>query len=135
MGSIANRIGKGSSTTWVYGGSGNGYFDVTADAAWTLKATAELPPVGDPPITYKGTTDQVTSAFNSAGNLTVSWVYTGPGNFIVNLDDTLDGSQADTIANVIGRSSDSTQLFNDIGVFALDVTADGPWAISVTVSQ
>jgi hypothetical protein len=62
----------------------------------------------------------------------VAWTYTGSGNFIVDLIDPTDGSPADSVANLIGTSTDSTQLYNHAGLFALDVTADGPWKLTVT---
>jgi hypothetical protein len=36
---------------------------------------------------------------------------------------------------LIGHSTDSTQLYNHLGPFALDVTADGPWTITVKPSS
>jgi hypothetical protein len=134
LASLANRIGPGSATTWVYGGSGTGYFDVTANGAWTIKATAVLPKVAALPVTLKGDTDQVTAPFNSPGTLTVKWTFTGTGNFIVQLIDPTDGSPADSVANLIGKSTDSTQLYGHTGPFAFDVTADGPWRLAVTSS-
>jgi hypothetical protein len=70
--SVANRIGKGTATTWIYAANGQGYFDVTADGKWTLKATAALPKVSALPVTLKGTTDQVTAPFTATGDLTVA---------------------------------------------------------------
>jgi hypothetical protein len=41
----------------------------------------------------------------------------------------------DPIANLIGKSTDSIQLYNHDGPFAFDVTADGGWKLTVTASQ
>lgn len=125
IGSIANRIGKGSATTWVYAGGDKGYFDVTADGPWTLTATAVVPNVSALPITLKGNTDEVTAPFMVSGTVTVRWLYGGSGNFIVDLVDPTDGGSIDSVANLIGKSTDSTQLYGHAGPVALDVVADG----------
>jgi len=130
--SIANRIASGSATTWVYGANSKAYFDVTANGPWSIKATAMLPPIAKLPLTIRGNTDQVTAPFLASGTLTVKWTTTGTGNFIVELIDPTDGSPADSVANLIGKSTDSTQLYNHDGPFAFDVTADGPWTLTVT---
>jgi hypothetical protein len=132
IGSIANRIGSGSLATWVYGGSGNGYFDVIADGSWTITATAVIPTTAKIPATFKGNTDAVTVPFEIGDQATVKWTYKGSGNFIVDVIDPADGSPVDNAANLIGNSTDSTQLYNDGGLVAFDVTADGTWTLTVT---
>jgi len=132
IGSIANRIGRGSATTWVYSGGGvKAYFDVLANGPWTLKATAVVPPISSLPLVSKGTTDLVTAPFPATGTLTVNWSFQGDGNFIVSLVDPTSGQPIDSIANVIGKSTESTELYNHEGPVALDVLANGPWTITV----
>jgi hypothetical protein len=132
--SIANRIGPGKATTWVYGASGQAYFDVLANGPWTVKATAVVPAIAKLPLNLSGDSNVVTAPFRSTGTLTVKWVFNGSGNFIVGLIDATDGSQADSVANLIGPSSDSTQLYNHSGTFAFDVIADGPWTLTVSLT-
>jgi hypothetical protein len=132
IGSVADRVGKGSATTWLYGGTGKGYFDVTADGPWTLKATTMLPPISAVPVTFTGSSDLVTMPFAAKGALTVSWTNSGAGNFIVELAYATDGNFADSVANLIGKSTGSAQLINHQGPFALEVNANGPWTLTVT---
>jgi hypothetical protein len=107
---------------------------VTANGLWSIKATAIVPPIAKLPLTITGNADQVSTPFLANGTLTVKWTTTGTGNFIVELTDPTDGSQADSVANLIGKSTDSTQLYNHDGPSAFDVTADGPWSLTVTAS-
>jgi hypothetical protein len=132
LASITNLIGKATGTTWVYGASGNAYFDVLADGPWTLTGTAELPPIAPLPVTLQGTTNAVTAPFLVAGDVTVRWTHAGTGNFIVGLIDATDASLADSVSNVIGEASDETVLYGHSGIFAFDVTADGAWSLEVT---
>ncbi|MGZ3640806.1 MAG: hypothetical protein ACXWQ6_02060 [Candidatus Limnocylindrales bacterium] len=132
--SIANRIGAGSATTWVYGASGKGYFDVTADGAWTIMATAVLPALGKLPATFRGSTDLVTAPVEGSDPMTVAWTVSGSGNFTVDVVDPADGSMIDSVANLIGQSKDSTQLYGDSGPIAFDITADGAWTLLVTAA-
>jgi hypothetical protein len=64
--------------------------------------------------------------------MTATWSHSGSGNFIVDVIDPADGSSVDNVANVIGKSKDSTELYGHAGPIALDVTADGAWTISVS---
>ena len=65
------------------------------------------------------------------GGEALTWSFKGDGNFIVDLIDPSDGTLVDNIVNTIGRGSDSTQV-TDAGEYALDVTANGAWSISIT---
>jgi hypothetical protein len=129
---VANRIGSGSLTTWAFGGSGTGYFDVTADGAWTLTASTVAPTIAKLPATFKGNTGVITAPFAASDSMTVNWTVSGSGNFIVDLIDPTDGSTADSVANLIGNSTDTTQLYGHAGPAALDVTADGSWTMKIT---
>lgn len=95
---------------------------------------AELPPVASLPVTLQGTTNEVTTPFSVAGNMTVNWTHMGSGNFIVELIDASDGSPAESVANSIGKGSDTTALYGHTGIFSFDVTADGVWSLEVSPS-
>ncbi|MFI5261108.1 MAG: hypothetical protein ACHQZR_00975, partial [Candidatus Limnocylindrales bacterium] len=131
MTSVANLIGSGKVTTWVYGATGPVYLDVIAGGPWKITVTEAEPESSLPPQRFSGATDVTTAPVTFVGGETVTWSFKGDGTFIVDLIDPSDGSLVDNVVNTIGRGSDSTQV-TDAGEYALDVTANGAWTISAT---
>jgi hypothetical protein len=131
--SITNLIGMAANSTWVYTDfRGDAYFDVLSGGNWSLDAATELPAIASLPTILEGGISQVTTPFLVTGEVTVKWTHAGTGNFIVDLIDTTDGSFVDSVANVIGTSSEGTVLYGHSGIFAFDVIADGDWTLEVT---
>jgi hypothetical protein len=128
--SVANLIGSAKVTTWVYGASGHVYLEVIAGGPWKITVTQIEPTTIAIPASVHGSTDVHTVPITFAGGETVTLSHKGSGNFIVDLIDPSDGSMVDNIANTIGSGNETTQVYHS-GDYALDVTADGPWTISI----
>jgi hypothetical protein len=85
-------------------------------------------------IALSGTGQQATKKFNLKSGLAVfTMKHTGSSNFAINLLDS-SGESVDLLVNEIGSFSGKKALgIPADGQYLLDVTADGPW--SVTISQ
>jgi len=131
---IANDIGSNKVTTWLYGTGTTTkvYLDVMANGPWTIVVTPSTPVIASLPVTLKGNTNEWTTAFHASGDVTVKWSHQGDGNFIVSTIQLPDGTQGDTVVNEIGKGADITQMYGLDGDYAFDVTANGPWTLTVT---
>lgn len=133
VGFLVNDIGKGKGTTWVYG-EGDGqkvHFNVIGSGKWTLKASYVPPAVKPLPVSYKGTTGMTTTPFHVEGDATLSLSHKGTGNFVVTLVDVATGLPNDLVANEIGKVNSETEVYGLSGDYALSVTADGAWTVSI----
>jgi hypothetical protein len=128
--SIANLIGSGKVTTWVYGMSGPVFLDVIAGGPWKITVTEVEPASGVPPQKFSGATDVTTVPVTFVGGEALTWTFKGDGHFIVDIIDPSDGSPVDNVVDTIGGGSDSTQV-SDAGEYALDVTANGAWSVAI----
>lgn len=128
---IANVIGSFRTTTWVYGVSGDVYLDVLANGPWSITVSQVEPTTVAVPAKFSGTWGVTTVPVKFSGGETATWSAKGDGNFIVDLIDPTDGSPVDNVVNTIGAGADSTQIYSS-GPYALEVTANGPWTISIT---
>lgn len=85
------------------------------------------------PISLSGSGQQATDQFELESGLAIfSMTHQGQGNFAVELLDE-GGETVDLPANVIGSFDGSSAFGAVAGTYLLDVTADGPW--SVTINQ
>jgi hypothetical protein len=83
------------------------------------------------PLAFSGATDKKTTAFTVSGTLRVSYTVSSDTNFIVDLNQT-DGTSVASVANLIGSAKVTTWIYGATGPVYLDVTAGGPWTITVT---
>jgi hypothetical protein len=129
--SIVNEIGSIQGTTWVYGQAGALHFEViTEGGPWAITATQVNPTPHALPVAFKGVTGYTTSTFVSDAGFTLTWTNKGTGNFIVDVIDPTTGESVDGLVNTIGPGSGTTEAY-DTGTLALDIVADGPWAVSL----
>jgi hypothetical protein len=88
-------------------------------------------PAGSPTtLTYSGSTDKKTKAFTAAVTLRIAFEVKSQSNFIVDLDQP-DGTTEASVANLIGSAKVTTWVYGASGPVYLNVTAGGPWTISV----
>jgi hypothetical protein len=136
LATIANLIGSYKATTWIYGDGTpvRAYLDVIANGSYTIKVSSNAqPPVASLPHKFTGRWNLATSAFSASGDVTIAFSHKGSGNFIVELIDASDGSYIDTLVNEIGITSGQTYEYGVDGTYALDVTADGAWSVSISL--
>ena len=106
------------------------YLDVTSRTPWTITVTMTEPPVAVVPVRLAGTTNVTTAPIAFLGAEAVGWTHVGTGAFRIVAIDPADGSTVEQIVDTVGAGS-KTIAFGPRGTYALDVSADGPWTISV----
>jgi hypothetical protein len=116
-------------------GSGNGRQQVTiasSDTNFTTKGCGYWEAAGAPQ-TFTGSGSKVTEPFQlGAGMVIANGTHSGEHNFIVHLVDA-SGETVNYLANEIGNAQSET-LSGDLvaGAYRLEVTADGPWSVTLT---
>jgi hypothetical protein len=128
--SIAERTGPGHQSTWVYGATGDVYVDVTSNAPWTMTLTMTEPPVEKVPVRLAGTTNDTTAPIAFLGAEAIAWTHEGPGAFRIVAIDPAGGSAVEQLVDTVGAGS-KTIAFGSRGTYALEVSADGRWTVSV----
>ena len=68
------------------------------------------------------------------GHASIAYAVSSQANFIVDLDSP-DGTTATSVANLIGSAKVTTWVYGASGPVYLDVTAGGPWKITVTEAE
>lgn len=109
---------------------------VALDGGGERSATLRVePPPPPPPIArFSGSGSKVTAAFTVDGPLALlDMTHGGRGNFIVWILDARSGEMVELPANVIGKYDGSryASLAFGSGRYVLEVTADGPWSVTV----
>jgi hypothetical protein len=124
---LANTIGNHSGQRPIIG-SGQVYFEVTADGAWTITIEALQP---DPAAAQgiSGNGEYVSGTFTPAkvGPVPYNVSHTGESNFAVWLRCT---GGDDLVVNEIGSYTGSTVIEFEQGPCFWDVTADGTWSVT-----
>lgn len=130
---LVNEIGSFDGATAIgIEDSGDYLLDVSADGNWNV--TIEQPrSVGgvSPPVQMIGNGQQASDFLAlEAGLVRFELTHDGDSNFIVWLL-RADGSIVDLLVNEIGSFDGSTALQVSQGIYILDISADGNWAINV----
>ena len=98
----------------------------------TTTPTAVPTPVQSKTTTFQGTGDDVQSfTANGDGIRIFTMSYSGSGNFAIWLKDS-QGNEIDLLANEIGSYSGKKSNRLGPGTYYLDVTASGPWSVTLT---
>ncbi|WP_226581058.1 hypothetical protein [Halobacillus litoralis] len=125
---LVNTIGTYNGKTFaMIPSTGTYYLNVTADGSWNFDIH-QTPPVERPdaPTTLTGSGDDVVFVNADSGNYKLSFTHAGESNFAV----LLNGQNL--LVNEIGQYKGSTrQPFQDNGMYAFVVTADGDWSIKM----
>jgi hypothetical protein len=130
---LVNEIGSFHGAKAVGVDTGNYLLDITADGPWTV--TIEQPrPVSAPlpPQTFTGRGQDVSPFFSlGVGLVRFTMTHDGTSNFAIWLMNDR-GEPIDLLVNEIGSFNGSKAVGMDVsGVYLLDITADGNWAINV----
>jgi glycopeptide antibiotics resistance protein len=127
---IADRTGPGHLSTWVYGAAGDVYLDVTSRDPWTIAVTMIEPPVAKVPVRLAGTTNDTTAPIAFLGAEAIAWTHEGTGAFRIVAIDPVGGSTVEPLVDTVGPGS-KTFAFGSRGTYALGVSADGAWTVSI----
>jgi hypothetical protein len=111
---------------------------VSTPAGSAPPSSASVPPSAAPvasdastgTVTFSGTANAKTRLFTEDGALQISYKITSHAGFVVDLDQP-DGTNVASVANLVGSARITTWAYGTAGPVYLDVTAHGPWTISV----
>ena len=111
--------------------AGQHVLDIDADGDWTIAITQPREVNAPSTTSFAGSGDFATPVFTASSGLQIfDLTYNGPSNFIVWLMDE-DGNLEELLANEIGSYTGSDSASVAGGEYLLDVTASGPWAVSI----
>jgi len=133
---LANGIGEINVSKLVHVRAAGRYLiDISADGPWTANILQPRPASGRAaPVTLNGTTQTGTGPIRLRSGLArFTLSHSGQGHFSATLHAN-DGRALALLANNIGRlsgASKAERIPRD-GLYWLDVSADGPWEISVS---
>lgn len=111
---------------------------VSTPSGSALPSTESAPPSSAPVgpsasaenLTFSGTANKKTRLFTEDGALQISYKIMSHASFVVDLDQP-DGTNVASVANLVGSAKLTTWAYGSAGAVYLDVTAHGPWTISV----
>lgn len=105
--------------------------EVNWDASTNSVLIGESAPAAPSTQQFTGSSKDFTNKFSlNEGLVYVTYKYTGDSNFAIWFLDK-DGGKIDLIANEIGSCSGRMALQVKQGTYLFDVTAEGPWTITV----
>ena len=105
--------------------------DIDADGVWAIEITQPREANAPSTTSFAGSGDHATPLFSMSGGLQIfDLSYSGPSNFAVWLMDE-DGGLEDLLANEIGSYTGSDSASVGGGQYLLDVTASGPWTVTI----
>jgi hypothetical protein len=87
-------------------------------------------PVAPATMTFSGSASKQTPVFTDGGTLQVSYKVTSHAKFAIDLDQP-DGTNLASVADLSGSAKITTWAYGTPGPVYLDVTAGGPWTITV----
>ena len=122
---VTNEIGSYNGSQVFAIDAGTYQYNVTADGAWTIKMSQEIP---DEVVSGSATGKGDTALFMDLedGAQTFSFTHDGQSNFAVQANDSV------LLVNEIGAYEGSqVQRVDDAGVYFFNITADGNWTINV----
>jgi hypothetical protein len=128
---LANEIGSFNGSKAVGVSAGEYILDVSADGAWTVNITQPRQSSASDTRSFSGTGQAATALFHLGNGLAkFKLTHSGESNFGVWLKDK-DGENVELLANEIGSFNGSKAVGVSDGQYILDVSADGPWTITI----
>lgn len=128
---LANEIGSFNGSKAVGVSTGEYILDVSADGNWTVNITQPRQSSASDTRSFSGTGQAATSLFHLGDGLVkFKLTHSGESHFGVWLKDK-NGEDVELLANEIGTFDGSKAVGVSDDQYILDVSADGPWAITI----